>query len=237
MSDAQVADLQRQVGQLTAALDEQADSKNRAYEDLGDRERQVNELEREVVSINVQLAHESARAAALDLEADLYRDRYHRALQRINTVSLDVGIANAARNYLASIERRGSLEDDVVVALVHLADRIRRAPDQSRDPQHDLVIELEAELEALRIRIAELIDQRDAISGQRDDLEGQAADWQEFAETSDRELVKAQKKIITLEQWPSEARHALGHVVDCDDNCRMCRDLAADALERTFGAH
>jgi hypothetical protein len=233
-------DLQHRLNQLTAALTEQTEARwrvEKAYDELVDQEQHRDGLAQELVRANLLLAQEGARATALDLEADLYRDRYQRSLQRIAAVSQDVRIANAARGYLTAIERRGSLEDDVVAALVHMADQIRSAPGHTTaDPERDLVLELEAELEALRIRIAELIGERDDVTGQRDELDGQAAEWQELAETNDRQLVEAQKKIIMLEQFPSEARHALGHVVECDDNCQMCRDLAADTLQRTFGA-
>ena len=86
------------------------------------------------------------------------------------------------------------------------------------------------ELEALRSRVVALQDECVELRARAEALEGDAADWQELAETTDRKLVEAQRKLRKWEQWPAELRHALGHVVTCEDNCALCRQIAADAL-------
>lgn len=46
-----------------------------------------------------------------------------------------------------------------------------------------------------------------------------------------RERVRElQRSVDRLAMHPSELRHALGHVVDCDDGCHQCIELSREAL-------
>jgi hypothetical protein len=64
-------------------------------------------------------------------------------------------------------------------------------------------------------------------------------EWRKFQTVEERlaevEAERGRLQAI-VDDWSrdgAEYRHALGHVVDCEDNCRLCRDLAQDALSRT----
>jgi chromosome segregation ATPase len=195
-----VTELENEVKQLKAALANQATSKDHAYDDLATQGRRIDELERELTEVNALFAHESAQASTLAFEVTLYRDRYRQVLTRFAVVGRAVTIANAARAYLAAIERRGSLEDDVVAHLERLREEVGFSLDPDVNPLHVLISERDDELETLRRRVAELKDDRATLTARAEAAEGHAADWQELAETTDRKLVTAQQKLKRQEQ-------------------------------------
>jgi chromosome segregation ATPase len=187
-----------EVKELTRRLAEQVEAKELAYFDLADRNRRVDELEIELGEVQVQLAQECGRSTALDLEVTLYRDRYHQALARLARAGCAITIANAARDYLAAIERRDSL-DDIANRLERLREEIGLSLDSDPNPMHEMICGLEAELETLRRRSAELRDECAVSHARADEAEGRAADWQELAETSDRHVVALQKELRRME--------------------------------------
>jgi chromosome segregation ATPase len=187
-----------QVKQLQSLLDAQIEAKELAYFDLANRNRRVDELEEELAKLDVAFVRECARTSNLSFEVALYRDRYHETLMRISSAGRAITIANAARDYLAAIERRGSLEGDVVASLERLREEVGFSLDADVNPLYEIIYRLETELEALRRRSAELIDERDALAARLEEAEGKAADWQELAETNDRQLVVARNE---LRRW------------------------------------
>lgn len=194
----ETADPEVQVKQLRSLLDAQTQAKELAYFDLANRNQRVDELEQALAELDVEFVRECARTSTLALEVTLYRNRYHETLARISAAGRAITIANAARDYLAAIERRGSLEDDVVASLERLREEVGFSLDADVNPLYEIIRGLETELEALRRRSAELIDERDTLTARLEDAEGKAADWQELAETNDRQLVVARKE---LRRW------------------------------------
>jgi hypothetical protein len=88
----------------------------------------------------------------------------------------------------------------------------------------------------LRAQIQALCELRDRLSQRLEELNELASEYLQRAERTEvenkrlrAELEEAHESALDFEGL---YRHALDHVVDCDDNCGQCRRLAQNALDR-----
>lgn len=169
-----------------------------------DLEQQVRSLQAQVGDLNTELTRERAHVAALDFEVDLYRHRYHQALLRVGAAGRAIAIANAAREYLATLDQRNSsVEDEIVPRLEHLREEAGLSLELEVNPLHVLIVELEGQLETSRRRHAE-------IKGERDNLA---------------------VKLETAEEHAAGGRAVLEKVLHCQDNCDACRHTISTLLD------